>query len=484
MGKILIVGGGVAGLSAGIHARLSGHSATVLEQHFISGGNLTGWKRGEYHIDNCIHWLTGTNKNSSTYKTWKTLGALDNTEIVKENTLYTCRINGQSLSLCRDIEKFRADLLALSPEDEREIEFLIASIKTLMYLNGIGGEEKNEGLTLGRLISGAPSLVKLYSMSNADLASKFKNPLIRFFLTRFIGEDFGALAIVMVFATFMGDNGDLPKGGSRRMAENIEKRFRDLGGELILGAEVTMINVENGLARSVTLKDGRELFADYVIVTADPATVFGRLLDLPMPRALKKQYESERLYRFSSYHTAFACDTDKLPFEADIFLDVPTKYQGKLHTKTLAIREFSHEPSYAPEGKTVVQTMVYCKEEFAKELINLRNSDREAYKEKKKEIAKIIEQMIRSEFPELDGKLHLLDVWTPATYNRFVSSEIGSFMSFLMPKNHLPLPLDNRVPGAKNLFLATQWLQSPGGLPLAADSGRNAIKRINKSLDK
>jgi hypothetical protein len=57
-------------------------------------------------------------------------------------------------------------------------------------------------------------------------------------------------------------------------------------------------------------------------------------------------------------------------------------------------------------------------------------------------------------------------------------------MSFLMPKNHLPLPLDNRVPSVKNLFLATQWLQSPGGLPLAADSGRNAIKRINKSLDK
>lgn len=482
MADILIVGGGVSGLSAGIYARLAGHRATVLEQHYIAGGNLTGWQRGEYHIDNCIHWLTGTNPNSKTYKTWQDLGALEDTEIVRENSLYTCRLGGKSLSLVRDINRFEADLMSLSPEDEKEIKFLIRSIHTLMALNGIDGKDKNEKITLGGIIKGTPDLVRLYNMTTKDLANRFKHPLIRFFLERFIGEDFGALAIVMVFATFMGDNGDLPRGGSRRIAENIVKRFESLGGELILRAEVTKINMDGNRARSVTLKDGRELTADYVIVTADPFAVFGHqdLIDRPFPKALYDQKESGRLYRFSSYHTAFACDTNELPFEADIFLNVPTKYQGKLRAKTVAVREFSHEPSYAPEGKTVVQTMTYCAEPECLDFILMKEENPEEYKRRKEEIAEIIHRIIITEFPTLEGKMRLIDVWTPASYKKFTGAEVGSFMSLLMPNKHLPLPLSNRVKKADNVILATQWLQSPGGLPLAADSGRRAIETIKK----
>ena len=60
MSKILIIGGGVSGLSAGIYAQLQGYEAIICERHNIAGGNLTGWDRGGYHIDNCVHWLTGT----------------------------------------------------------------------------------------------------------------------------------------------------------------------------------------------------------------------------------------------------------------------------------------------------------------------------------------------------------------------------------------------------------------------------------------
>ena len=61
MSKIVIIGGGVAGLTAGICARLNGYDAVIFEKHRIAGGNLTGWDRGGFHIDNCVHWLTGTN---------------------------------------------------------------------------------------------------------------------------------------------------------------------------------------------------------------------------------------------------------------------------------------------------------------------------------------------------------------------------------------------------------------------------------------
>lgn len=71
MANIIIIGGGVAGLSAGIYAQLNGHNATIYERHFKAGGNLTGWDRGGYHIDNCIHWLTGTNPATKQYNMWQ-----------------------------------------------------------------------------------------------------------------------------------------------------------------------------------------------------------------------------------------------------------------------------------------------------------------------------------------------------------------------------------------------------------------------------
>ena len=58
--KVIIVGGGIAGLSAGIYALKAGFEAEVYEKNAIPGGECMGWNRKGYHIDNCIHWLTGT----------------------------------------------------------------------------------------------------------------------------------------------------------------------------------------------------------------------------------------------------------------------------------------------------------------------------------------------------------------------------------------------------------------------------------------
>ena len=220
--------------------------------------------------------------------------------------------------------------------------------------------------------------------------------------------------------------------------------------------------------------------ADYIILTTDPAVTFGRLLDLPMPKRLKAQYDNPGLRRFSSYHAAFACDAAELPFDGDLIFDVPEEYVAELGTRQLIVREFSHEPSYAPEGKNILQTMTFCFDEDCCEFIRLRKNDKEAYKARKARLAELLMMLIEDHCPTLRGRLTLIDFWTPATYERFVSSQIGSFMSFAIPEKFLPIPLDNSVEGVDNLFLATQWLQSPGGLPTAADQGRGVINRINK----
>ncbi len=476
--NILIIGGGVSGLSAGIYARLHGHRATVCERHIVPGGNLTGWNRSGYHIDNCIHWLTGTNPNTSTYKMWEELGALGGVEVYQGNSLYTCELDGRTVSLYSDIRKMEKEMLDISPEDKKEIRSLVRTVEALMGLFGIGGKEHDERLSIVGMLRAVPSLVKYYKLTTGELAEKFSHPLLRSFVISFLGEDFGSLTLLFVMAHYCGANGGIPMEGSFAMAERMADRLKALGGELLLGKEAVRINHENGRAESVTFADGTTRAADYVIVTGDPAVIFDRLLDIPMPIQLQKKYDDKRFKRFSSYQCAFAVDLEDLPFEGDFIYETPEGLRDKTSIKQVIIREFSHG-SFAPKGKRIIQTMTFCSEETAESFISLRNKNKSAYDRKKKSIADILRRLIEERFPEMKGRLCCLDIWTPATYKRFTASKVGSWMSFTLPSRAIPLRVSNRVDGIDNVILASQWQQIPGGLPIAAEGGKLAVETIS-----
>ena len=393
-------------------------------------------------------------------------------------------MDGKILSLSRDIKKFEQDMLTLSPEDEKEIRSLIRAVKIVQGLCGIGGDEHNGHAKLGQTVIGIPSLMKYYGSTTGDISNRFKHPLLRFFFSALWGDSFGALSLIFVFAHFCGDNGGIPKGSSCAMAERMVERFEKLGGELLLGKEAVKINHCNGRADSVSFADGSAIEADYVVLTGDPAVMFPSLLALPMPKQLDKKYREPRFARFSSYQCAFACDFEKLPFNGDFIFEVPEQYRDTLDSKQLILREFSHEESFAPKGKNIIQTLTYAYEEKAKSFIQLRSIDKKANMQKKKELAEIIRNIIEKHFPQLEGRIKCIDVWTPATYKRYTDTEIGSWMSFILPPSMLPIRASSEVDGLDNVILATQWQQIPGGLPIAAEGGKLAIKTILKKEKK
>ena len=80
--KIVIIGGGVAGLSAGIYGQLNGFDTEIIEMHSITGVQCTAWKRKGYRFDYCLHWLVGTRKGPFN-DIWKETNVLnDKVEIV------------------------------------------------------------------------------------------------------------------------------------------------------------------------------------------------------------------------------------------------------------------------------------------------------------------------------------------------------------------------------------------------------------------
>ena len=102
------------------------------------------------------------------------------------------------------------------------------------------------------------------------------------------------------------------------------------------------------------------------------------------------------------------------------------------------------------------------------------------YREHKQEIVSSIQELITEHFPGLKDQLEVVDCWTPATYQRFTGAQVGSYMGFVFPPKINPLFISGRIKGLKNVFLATQWQQAPGGLPIAAKAGAAAVKEIDR----
>jgi phytoene dehydrogenase-like protein len=72
-------------------------------------------------------------------------------------------------------------------------------------------------------------------------------------------------------------------------------------------------------------------------------------------------------------------------------------------------------------------------------------------------------------------------VATPLSYERYTGNWQGSTTGWLPTRQTmlmLLLGVSKTLPGLQNFYLAGQWVEPGGSLPLAAASGRNAIHTI------
>ena len=128
--KIIIIGGGIAGLSAGIYSKLNGFDAEIIEMHTTTGGQCTAWERKGYRFDYCLHWLAGTRKGPF-HDIWKETNVLnDQTEII-DHEIHSQIIgkNGNKFTIYADIDRWEKYLLELAPEDEKPIRSMCKEMR-------------------------------------------------------------------------------------------------------------------------------------------------------------------------------------------------------------------------------------------------------------------------------------------------------------------------------------------------------------------
>ena len=473
--KVCIIGGGVAGLTAGIYLLKDGFNVELYEKCGVVGGNLTGWQRQGYEIDNCIHWLTGTNPKSPHYKIWKEIGALNGVAIYYAEAFFTAKYKEQTLSLFKNVEKTYSQMLLISREDEREIKLFITAVKSVVNLLDMAGKNNDKNTSILTKILSLCTLLRYANLSCEDLANKFKHPLLKMVMGGYIQGEFSSLALIIAYATFASGNGGIPEGGSIEMANNMRRKFLSLGGKICVNSEVISAKIVNERVESIMIKNKGEVNFDYAIFCTDVETTYSKILNLKLPA----QVEKVKRNTFSSFHTALLIDGKHLPFSDETLLLVDAPY-SKYIGKTLTVRNFPYIKNSVKNGKILIETMFICSLESSRKWIKLRKTNLKKYQKHKQAVAKICIKTIEKEFPSLQGKIELVDSWTPASYSRYTGHSDGAYMANILQKNKLPVKNSQKIKGVKNAIVATQWNNAPGGLPIAMEQGVIAYKNLKK----
>jgi phytoene desaturase len=273
--KVIIIGAGIAGLTAGIYALKNGYDAEIYEMHSIAGGECTGWDRGKYHFDGCIHWLMGSKKGSALNKLWRETGALDDSvNIINSEYFGQFELDGRTLTFYRDVDLLEKHLLELSPIDKKEIREMCKVIRGLEKMEiplekPFDMMKMRDGIRMGLNMLPFVRYMKYMKIDIAEFAGRFQDPLIKTALSEVMPANFSALSLLSTLGSMSSGDSGWPEGGSRSFAQRIQAKFNALGGKIFFKSPVEKIITENGSAKGIALSDGRLVYGDFIISATD-----------------------------------------------------------------------------------------------------------------------------------------------------------------------------------------------------------------------
>ncbi len=485
----IIIGGGVSGLCTAIYLQLNGYDTLVLEKNSMTGGACIGWERKGCYIDGCMHWLVGTKPTSSTYKLWEDVGALSpDVEIFHQDDFYTLEMeDGTTFTVWADLEKFQAELIALAPEDEKQIKKFCKLIKRFEKIDAPVDKPVDlmnlfDLLKIGLTMCGDYYHVnKASKISCSEYADKFKNPYLRKWLQTHLSANYNFMSFLYMFSHVTAKDGGIPIGGSLAMTKRIESRYLSLGGTIRCNAEVERIIVEKDVAKGVKLKNGEELYADWIVSAAPSVHTLQKLLDGKYSlKKIDERLQDVKTYPIYTYTTAVFKvngDMSNVPLSHKIYINDPIALDKEYHA--VVYRNYAYDKTLkAPEGCSVVQATLSGNDDMYFWWKNVKTQG--DYNAVKKEIAEKTLAIFLKRYPHLTGKIEVIDVITPMTYQRYLNGRHGSFQGFVQTSKGKALMQKGEIKGLSNFIISGQWLLRSGGLPTAVIMGKFAAQRICK----
>ncbi|MCL4560537.1 MAG: phytoene desaturase family protein [Chloroflexi bacterium] len=486
----IVIGAGIGGITAAAHLARHGIHATVLEKNLRPGGRFDRFSYQGHHFDAgpTLYIMPLVYQAE-----FATLGASVNEMLALQRVNPTYNLvfdDGAQLALTADLKTMCAQLedlergsfegfLRYMQEGARHYQLAMERL----VLKDFRSPGQFFNLAALPLLFSLKPLVHHYN----NMSHYFRSPRLKAAFT--FQDVYMGLSPFQAPATFsmmpyteMAHGAWYPKGGMYQVVQALMQVAARVGVEYEFGAEVDRIEIAEGRARGVRLKDGRRLEADVIVANADLPYVYHDLLpDEDLARRLyHKRYSCstisffwgvDEMYTTLGPHTLFLADDYRENFQSIVNdLTIPDNPSVYVHAPARL------EAAIAPQGEDTLIGIVpvgHLDEDGRQDWQAIRDHAREA----------IFRRLALLGIDDLQEHIKFEICYVPLSWRKRFNLMKGATHGLCHTLTQLGyFRPHNRHPRYPNLYFVGSSTHPGTGVPTALVSARLAVTRIMDDL--
>ncbi len=289
---VIVVGAGMAGLTAAARLAKAGKKVLLLEKHNMTGGYATSFVRGRYEFEVSLHEACefGDGKNGTGYGPCRAM--FDDLGIkmdwVKVPDAYRVILTDRNIDFTMPfgIENCIQAIEKLEPGNGKKVRNyfkLFEEINEALEYIGSCGKAGPEPKVMATKYS---SFLRSAAYETDEVNKSFKfgpktNEVLSAYygyISRHLSEASFTVWAQMIYI-YLRDGAHIPAKTSHQIANELEKAFRGFGGQVETNVKVTEYVLENGRCVGVKTEDGTEIRADFVISNGNPTKALVSMMD-------------------------------------------------------------------------------------------------------------------------------------------------------------------------------------------------------------
>jgi phytoene dehydrogenase-like protein len=495
--RIVIIGGGLGGLSAGVSCAQAGFDVTLFEKQSRTGGYAVSFSRNGFIFDPSLHAAPAAGKGQAFETLLAGLGIAGEIDFLKINRGFLARIGPRSFEIPTDFNNLKDALSGAFPSERHGLSRFHADIMrhAPLYYETVEGMLSPLSIAT-RFVPKVPSFLYHAGTSTQEYLSRFiSDPVLRTILYHpaiFYGipmQRFPAVNFMIMYYLLFVKGMYTIKGGGSMLSSVLHNRLAGLGGRIFTGIEVTKIKIVHGRAAAVLTADGTETAADAVIANVNtPALVHALVGDELVPARYARTLASLRpSLSLLQLHIGLDC-----PLAATgISNHITTVFPDADLDKCLCGRETDLVPGgfsiiaptvsddgAATPGKSVISVLGGVSSAKWQAL------PESVYREEKKRSIEDLLCKIDKLYPAVRSHCAVIDCATPRTFERYTGNPGGAILGFdcslgahrkIMKVSHVPI---------RNVYCASAWTDRLGGYMQVVKAGIVAAEKCVNKIDK
>ncbi|MBK8205657.1 MAG: FAD-binding protein [Planctomycetes bacterium] len=423
---VVVIGGGLAGLTGANVMATQGYKVCLLEQHYNYGGMATWFRRPGNHVfDISLHGFpVGMVKSMRRYWSKEIADSIVPLESIRfDNPQFSF----ETTFTREDYSQKVVDAFKL---DRAHVEAFYDHLRKMEYYN-------NDGTTTGEML-------ERFFPGRNDVHRAFMEPI-----TYANGSTLHEPAITygIVFSNFMSKGVFTFSGGTDQLIMRMRKIMAQNGVDMFSGAQVERVLVEKGRVAGVRV-NGRDIKARTVLSNANiKATVLKLAGEENFKPEFIEQTKAVRLSGSSCQVYIGIKQGEEIPFITDLLFCSEAKHFTseelcELRTKS---RTFSfYYPKTRPHLKNAGFTIVSSNNANWADWQALDDTE---YEREKNALIERTVTHLEKYIPDVRGKIDHLEASSPRTFNFYTQQVQGASFGTKFEGLDVSMKLSEQIPG-------------------------------------